>query len=312
MTAFAILRIKKHKNIGNLVGVARHHNREIACPTADPAKTRLNRAWGAAVEGSKAVGSKMREIIKEAQSNAKRKFRSDSVKGVEYMLTASNEWWRTASKKDRLGYLTRARQWVEDRHGKGSVVASWLHLDERSPHLHIIVVPLQDGVLNAKHFFGGAEKMEAMQDDFWETCGQPYGLSRGVRKSAEIHTPVKDWWAAINAPSAKPSKLDHAKASIGIEVPSIEVAAKQSRAYEVSQKAISKARTKSAAVEKRASELDAKEHFLTERERMADERLNRHATLEKENMALRAQLAKLAPVPVAPGQALDLAGLGLS
>lgn len=311
MTAFAILRIKKHKNIGSLVGVARHHNREIACPTADPSKSSSNRLWGAAKDGAKAVGAKMREIIQEAQSNAKRKFRSDSVKGVEYMLTASNEWWQTASKNDRVGYLTKARAWVEDRHGTGSVVASWLHLDERSPHLHIIVVPLKDGVLNAKHFFGGAEKMEAMQDDFWETCGQPYGLSRGIRKSAEIHTPVKDWWAAMNAPLAKPSKLDHAKASVGIKVQSIEVAAKQSRAYEVSKKAISKARTKAALVSKRESELDAKAVHLAERERMADGRVERLTTLEKENIALRAQLAKLAPVPVAPGQELDLAGLGL-
>lgn len=309
MTAFAILRIKKHKNIGSLVGVARHHCRQIACPTADPSKSSLNRSWGAAKEGAKAVGTRMREVIKQAQSKAKRKFRSDSVKGVEYMLTASNEWWQSATKKERVGFLTKAREWVEDRHGEGSVVACWLHLDERSPHLHIIVVPLKDGVLNAKHFFGGAEKMEAMQDDFWATCGQPYGLSRGVRKSAEVHTPVADWWAALNAPAAKPSRLDHAKAAVGIEVPSIDVAAKQARAYEVSQKAISAARRKSATLEKRAADLDAKGSQLAERERMADGRADRLTTLEKENMALRAQLAKLAPV--APGQELDLATLGL-
>lgn len=311
MTAFAILRIKKHKNIGSLVGVARHHCREIACPTADPSKSSLNRSWRSASEGSKAVGAQMRQVIKEAQSKADRKFRTDSVKGVEYMLTASNEWWQTADKKARTGFLTSARQWVEDRHDDATVVASWLHLDERSPHLHIFVVPLKDGVLNAKHFFGGAKKMEAMQDDFWKVCGEPYGLSRGLKKSAEVHTPVADWWAALNAPTAQPSKFDHAKASIGIEVPSIDVAAKQSRAYEVSKKAISKARTKAALVSKRESELDAKAVHLAERERMADGRIERLTTLEKENIALRAQLAKLAPVPVAPGQELDLAGLGL-
>ena len=309
MTAFAILRIKKHKNIGSLVGVARHHCREIACPTADPSKSSQNRSWGAATQGSKAVGAEMRRIIKEAQSKAGRKFRSDAVKGVEYMLTASNEWWASASKKERVGYLTRARAWVEDRHGAGCIAAAWMHLDERSPHLHIVAIPLHNGVLNAKHFFGGAEKMEAMQDDFWAHCGQPYGLARGIRKSAEVHTPVADWWAALNAPTPKVSKLDYAKASIGIEVPALDVAAKQSKAYTVLKGAIGKARKRAASVQKKEGELVAKESQLAGRELRATAKADRYAALEKENLLLRAQLAAL--TPVAPGQTHDLASLGL-
>ena len=64
----------------------------------------------------------------------------------------------------------------------GGVVAEWVHLDERSPHLHAVVVPLHEGRLNARHFFGGAKKLEALQDEF-ASLMQPLGLVRGVRGS---------------------------------------------------------------------------------------------------------------------------------
>ena len=107
-------------------------------------------------------------------------------------MTASNEWWATATKEQKTGYLKRCRAWLEKKHGEGCVVAEWLHVDERSPHLHAIVVPLYEGKLNAKHFLGGKARMRALQDDFAKVCGEPFGLSRGVAGSNADHVPVAD------------------------------------------------------------------------------------------------------------------------
>lgn len=309
MPAFAIIRTKKHKHIASVIGVARHHAREIACPTADAAKASRNVSWGAGKSPSQAVGDKVLEVIEDAQKTAGKKFRSDSVKAIEYLMTASPEWWKTSTKEQRSGYVKRCRSFIEKKHGAGCVIAEWYHGDEASPHLHCIVVPLHDGVLNAKHFLGGKARMRGLQDDFAKQVGEPYGLARGISGSNAEHVPVLDWWAALNAPVAKPSKMDHAKASIGIEVPSIELAAKQARAFEVQRSNSTKLRKTAVAVSKQASDVEAKTGTVLERERLANERMDRLTVLEKENLALRAQLAQAAPA--APGQTHHLASLGL-
>jgi hypothetical protein len=308
MPAFAIIRTKKHKNIASIIGVARHHAREIACPTADVTKASRNVSWGAGKSPSQAVGDRVLEVIDEAQKKAGKKFRSDSVKAIEYLMTASPEWWQTATKEQRSGYVKRCRSFIEKKHGAGCVIAEWYHGDEASPHLHALVLPLHNGVLNAKHFLGGKVRMRALQDDFAKQVGEPYGLARGIRGSNAEHVSAVDWWAALNAPIAKPSKMDHARAAVGIEVPSIELAAKQSRAFEVQRINTTKLRKTAVAVSKQASDVEAKMGSVLERERLANGRLDRLTTLEKENLALRNQLARLAP---APGQTHDLASLGL-
>ena len=166
MPAFAIIRTKKHKHIASVIGVARHHAREIACPTADPTKAARNVSWGAGKSPSQAVGDRVLTLIDEAEKKAGKKFRSDSVKAIEYLMTASPEWWTTATKEQRTGYVKRCRTFIEKKHGAGCVIAEWYHGDEGSPHLHALVLPLHNGVLNAKHFLGGKARMRGLQDDF--------------------------------------------------------------------------------------------------------------------------------------------------
>lgn len=303
MTSFAIIRTKKHKHIASIIGVARHHAREVICATADPKKSPNNQSWGAGKSASQAVGDRVQAVIDQAQKAAGKKFRSDSVKAVEYLMTASNEWWATATKEQKTGYLKRCRSWLEKKHGAGCVVAEWLHVDERSPHLHAIVVPLYEGKLNAKHFLGGKARMRALQDDFAKVCGEPYGLVRGVAGSNADHVPVADWWAALNAPPARPSKMDYAKAAVGIEVPAVQTLQKQAQAFEVQNSASKKLRQRAGAVEKRALDVEAKASYVASLERAVNAKNDRLIKLENENIKLRAELDKFkAP---RPGLTLD-------
>ena len=149
--------------------------------------------------------------------------------------------------------------------------------------------------------------MRALQDDFAEVCGKPYELTRGVRGSNAEHVPVADWWAALNAPVAQPKKLDFAKAAVGVDVPVIELASKQARAFDVQRTTATKLRKRAVLVEEKAEGLAARSSHIAQREAAQNAKTERLITLEKENMALRGQLAALAPA--APG--LDLANLGL-
>lgn len=305
MTQFAIIRTKKHKHLTSIIGVARHHAREVPCPSADIKKTPRNQSWGAAKSPSQAVGDRVKSVIDEAEKERGKKFRSDSVKAVEYLMTASPEFWKTATQEAKKGYLNKCRSWLEAKHGKNCIVAEWLHVDEASPHLHAIVVPLHEGVLNAKHFLGGKTRLRGLQDDFAKQVGEPYGLSRGLRGSEATHTPAIDWWAALNAPTPQPTKMDFAKAAMGIDVPSVAVALRQAQALNAFKNESLNHRKRIKSIDLRERELAVKESFLGDRVTLS----KRVSELEKENENLKMKVRKLeTPTPgtYVPGRTSDL------
>lgn len=289
MTAFAIIRTHKHKHLASIVGVARHHAREVPCPSADTTLTPKNMAWGAGKSASQAVGDKVKQVIDDAEKTRGKKFRSDSVKAIEYLMTASPEFWKSATRDQKKGYLNKCRGWLEDKHGAGCIVAEWLHVDEASPHLHAIIVPLKDGVLNAKAFLGGKARLRDLQTDFAKSCGEPYGLSRGLEGSGAKYVKATDWWAALNAPTPEPSRMDFAKAAIGIEVPSVELALKQSQALKAFDTAQHNVRSRIKKVDSRERELAVKESILGDKVKLSA----RVSELEQENEKLKAKVLAL-------------------
>lgn len=292
MTAFAILRIEKHKSLAALMGVARHHFREVNCPTANPLRTPKNMSWGA--KSSKEVGARIDRLIKEAQAKSSKKFRSDSVKAIEYLLTASPEWWKTATQKNKVAFFDRARRFLREKHGSQNIVCEWLHLDERTPHLSVVVAPLHDGKLNAKHYLGGHQKLAELQDGFAKVM-EPLGLVRGIRRSESQHLPVSDWWAALNAPNPKPSKGDYLKKAMGLPSPVLDLAERKASAYEANKRTVEAIRAKAAGVAKLEKDNALEAGFLASERQKIQEREARASQVERENLRLREQLVRLAP-----------------
>lgn len=59
-----------------------------------------------------------------------------------------------------------------------------LHMDERTPHIHCVVVPLTvDGRLSAKEVMGDRRKLSELQDCYGKSCRTNSGF-RGVLKAA--------------------------------------------------------------------------------------------------------------------------------
>jgi len=287
MSNFAILRIAKHKNLGGVLNLAKHHTRELECDHVNTARTSLN-------VGPKFGRDAVDEISKriEAAQEGKKKFRSDAVKVLEYMCTASPEWWSKASKGQRDGFVSRTRAWLEKRH-PGNVAALWVHYDETSPHVHAFIVPLdKKGVLNAKQFVGGRDKLTAMQDEFAKVVGEPLGLDRGLKKSGARHTRVRDFWQAMDGPEPpKPTRTDYAKAALGLEVPAIKRQEKQAEMGRIGAVLHTRARKASKAVAKQAREQKAKEHALAAEAATLAQREAQVKAREKEQEALRARVA---------------------
>lgn len=83
-----------------------------------------------------------------------------------------------------------------------NVVSMKVHLDETNPHIHIHVMPVHKGQYNAKHYLGGSQKMQALQDAYHKTMKEyvpQIEWERGEKKAitGKDHQTVKDWYQKL-------------------------------------------------------------------------------------------------------------------
>jgi hypothetical protein len=123
---------------------------------------------------------------------------------LEYLITASPEFFdKPDGTQSRRGdYFNDSLKWLEAKHGKENIVATSMHLDEKTPHLVAYVVPIDGkGRLNCKAFTGTRELLRGMQTDFAEGVGKKHNLERGVEGSKARHEAISDYYARVNAPT---------------------------------------------------------------------------------------------------------------
>lgn len=186
--AFAIMRAKKLNSMGTVAAALQHCYRDRETPNADQERTPDNEHL-AARSTDEAMGQ-LRERLPE-------KRRKDAVLAVEYVMTASPEWWNTASSDQQQAFFTRSVEWLADKYGAENVVTATIHRDELTPHLSAFVVPrTADGRLSAKEFIGNRTKMSQDQTSYAERVAD-LGLERGIEGSRAKHQRVKAHYGAI-------------------------------------------------------------------------------------------------------------------
>jgi hypothetical protein len=203
--AYAIMRCKKLASMGSAASALKHCYRERNTPNADRSRTPQNEHHAARTT-DEAMG-KLRDLLPE-------KRRKDAVLLVEYVMTASPEWWKQCSLQDQQTFFLRSRQWLADKFGEQNIVAATIHRDETSPHLSAFVVPLtHDGRLSAKEFIGNKGQMSRDQTTFAENVAD-LGLQRGVEGSKAQHTTIRQYYSRVNEPTPKAPNVDVPEPSI--------------------------------------------------------------------------------------------------
>lgn len=190
MAAFAIMRCKKLAKMGNVAASFKHAYRERETLNADASRTPDNNHW-AAKSTDEAMG-RLRELLPE-------KRRKDAVLAVEYVLTASPDWWKSASQEQQAAFFDQAHKWLANKYGADRIVTASIHRDETSPHMTAFVVPLtQDGRLSAKEFIGNRNQMTRDQTTFAASVAD-LGLARGMMGSRATHQRVQSFYGALGA-----------------------------------------------------------------------------------------------------------------
>ena len=186
--AYAIMRAKKLANMGSVAASMQHCYRERETHNADQERTPDNQHL-VAKNTDEAMG-KLRDLLPE-------KRRKDAVLAVEYVMTASPEWFAQATPKQEKELFQRSLQWLADKYGADRIVTASIHRDEATPHLSAFVVPLtQDKRLSAKEFIGSRDKMRADQTTY-AACVAELGLERGIEGSKATHQTIQQHYAAV-------------------------------------------------------------------------------------------------------------------
>ena len=186
--AYAIMRAKKLATMGSVAASMQHCYRERETHNADQERTPDNQHLGAKTT-DEAMG-KLREMLPE-------KRRKDAVLAVEYVMTASPEWFAKATPEQEKALFQRSLQWLADKYGADRIITASIHRDEATPHLSAFVVPLTaDKRLSAKEFIGDRKKMSADQTSYAAKM-LDLGLERGIEGSKATHQRVQSFYGAL-------------------------------------------------------------------------------------------------------------------
>ena len=212
--AYAILRFAKRKG-GAARSIDAHHERtkEEYASNPDIDKSRIAQNYHLVTPRWS-----YEQEIKHRIQMAGCRVRRDSVKFVDTLVTVSPEF-AEAHEAEMLEYFTRAFDFLKERVGKENIISAVVHMDEKTPHLHLCFVPLtKDGRLSAKEILGNKKNMIRWQDDFYACMAERWPeLERGtpaVETKRKHLTP--QWYKKVTAMDAKLEKLETALNGINV------------------------------------------------------------------------------------------------
>lgn len=189
---YCIFRIgKRFKSMTNIRNFKRHMEREMQVLNADSSiKNEI-------IMGDANITENVSAYLEGV------KMRKDSVYATELLLTASPGFFRGMPKSELDKWVGLNKTWLEKQFGENLRYAV-LHLDESTPHIHALVVPVfqteKGKILANKRYFGGREKLRQYQDIYAIEMQNSFkSLNRGIKFSKAKHIEIRHFYNMVNA-----------------------------------------------------------------------------------------------------------------
>jgi len=197
MPQYAILRFAKQK--GGAGALEAHHERTkekyASNPDIDTTKSKYNFHI---VQPS----TTYRKEVDSRIATAGCKTRKDSVRFIDTLITASPEFFKGKNREQVRIMFQTATNFLEEKIGEKNIFSAIVHMDERTPHLHLCFTPItDDGRLSAKDIIGNRTQLTKWQDEFWSHMVKAFpGLERGESASVtgRKHIPTRVFKQAIH------------------------------------------------------------------------------------------------------------------
>ena len=192
---------------GNL-GFLRAHDAREAHAERRPRGSSAGPEGPAPVVMHLADGKTPYQAVRHLLEGAERRNR-DTVLCREIVLSASPSYFRPGRESmggvfepDRVkAWATASLAWAK-RQWPDQLASAVLHLDEMTPHMHLLVVPRVKSAagvwkLNSKALFD-RERLRELQTGYGEALA-PLGIRRGEPGSQAVHSEVAQFYGAIKA-----------------------------------------------------------------------------------------------------------------
>lgn len=174
---YGILRFSKHKG-GSAKPIEAHHERQkekyASNSDIDTSRSKYNYHL---IQPSESYRNEIDRRIDAAGCRT----RKDSIRFVDTLVTASPEFFKGKKPAEVKAYFDYAAEFLFKQLGKQNVISAVVHMDEKTPHLHLCFVPLtEDNRLSARDILGNRARLSKWQDDFHAHMVKKYeDLERG-------------------------------------------------------------------------------------------------------------------------------------
>lgn len=220
---YAIFRSEPIMTIGDLAQIGSHNKREKKAYQSNPdinleltknniELVTLNEKY---VKGfyelTKDYKKEHEQRMKTEREDRKRTFkqmldRSQNVVADELLFTATNEFFKDMTREDIKEWADTCMEFVYKDLGytKDQVLHATVHMDEKTPHVHCVVVPLikkfdkrtntERYTISKKQYIRDKINLSELQDKYHKRLtDKGYDLERGIKGSDRKHIKIKEY-----------------------------------------------------------------------------------------------------------------------
>ncbi len=189
---YAILRFQKRK-AGGVAACERHNERKKEAYKSNP---------DIVVERSKynyhlvpPPRYTYKKEINRKVAGAGCRTRKDSVMMVETLITASPEFMNSLPPEEQKEYFQTALDFISERVGRQNILSAVVHMDEKTPHMHLCFVPITpENKLSAKAILGNQKSLSEWQTAYHERISSRWNqLERGQSSMETKRKHIPTW-----------------------------------------------------------------------------------------------------------------------
>ena len=136
---------------------------------------------------------RIKEILENGYKGTKA-IRKDAVVMTSTLVTSDSEFFKKLSPEKQQEFFKQSYDYFKERYGEKNIVAASIHLDEKTPHMHLCSVPLtEDGKLSAKTLLD-RKSLREIQDELPKHLqDKGFIIERGREGSENKHIEINEF-----------------------------------------------------------------------------------------------------------------------
>ena len=221
--SYAIFRVEPINKLSDLAQIGSHNKREKKAyksnPDIDITKTKNNidlvplseKYIKGFYEITKEYKKEHDKRMETMRDDRKRTFKqmvddSNNVVADELLFTSDLDFFKDMSKKQIKKWADTCMEFVYNDLGytKEQILHATIHLDEKTPHLHCVVIPLvkkfdkrtntEKWTISKKQYIRDKAHLSTLQDKYYERLiNNKFDLERGIKNSDNEHISIKEY-----------------------------------------------------------------------------------------------------------------------